>query len=143
MAGGKLTTWRSIGARVARLALAPLGGLTVPTRPVALPGAAPLAAVERGLAASHRELPGDVRSHLARHGEQTRVAAVLAPAAGRPELLERIHADGPDIWAQVVYGRDHEWAETVDDALRGRTTVALRGLDDATVREATERMLAS
>jgi glycerol-3-phosphate dehydrogenase len=72
----------------------------------------------------------------------TRVAEVLAPAAGRPELLERIHADGPDIWAQVVYGRDHEWAETVDDALRGRTTVALRGLDDAAVRGATDRMLA-
>ncbi len=141
VAGGKLTTWRSIGARVARLALAPLGGLTVPTRPVALPGAAPLAAVERGLAASHPELPGDVRSHLARH-YGTRVAEALAPAAGRPELLKRIHADGPDIWAQVVYGRDHEWAETVDDALRGRTTVALRGLDDAAVREATDRMLA-
>ena len=141
VAGGKLTTWRSIGARVARLALAPLGGLTVPARPVALPGAAPLADVERGLAASHPELPGDVRSHLARH-YGTRVAEVLAPAAGRPELLERIHADVPDIWAQVVYGRDREWAETVDDALRGRTTVALRGLDGAAVREAAERMLA-
>ena len=39
-----------------------------------------------------------------------------------PALGERIHPDGPEIWAQVVYARDHEWAETVDDVLRRRTT---------------------
>jgi glycerol-3-phosphate dehydrogenase len=139
VAGGKLTTWRLIGARAARLALAPLG-LRVPARPVALPGAAPLAAIERGLAESHPELPADVRAHLARH-YGTRSAAVLAPTAADPRLLERVHPGGPDIWAQVAYGRDHEWAATVDDVVRGRTTVALRALDDATVREAVERML--
>jgi glycerol-3-phosphate dehydrogenase len=139
VAGGKLTTWRLIGARAARLALAPLG-LRVPARPVALPGAAPLAAIERGLAESHPGLPADVRAHLARH-YGTRSAAVLAPAAADPRLLERVHPGGPDIWAQVAYGRDHEWAATVDDVVRGRTTVALRALDDATVREAVERML--
>jgi glycerol-3-phosphate dehydrogenase len=139
VAGGKLTTWRLIGARAARLALAPLG-LRPPARPVALPGAAPLAAIEQGLAASHPGLPADVRSHLARH-YGTRSAAVLAPVDADPRLLERIHPGGPDIWAQVGYGRDHEWAETVDDVLRGRTTVALRALDDATVRAAVERML--
>jgi glycerol-3-phosphate dehydrogenase len=139
VAGGKLTTWRLIGARAARLALAPLG-LRVPARPVALPGAAPLAAIERGLAESHPKLPADVRTHLARH-YGTRSAAVLAPAAADPRLLERVHPDGPDLWAQVAFGRDHEWAATVDDVVRGRTTVALRALDDAPVREAVERML--
>jgi glycerol-3-phosphate dehydrogenase len=141
VAGGKLTTWRSIGARAARLALAPLGGMAVPAGPVALPGAAPLAAVERRLAASYPQLSSDVRSHLARH-YGTRFAALLAPAGAQPQLLDRIHRDGPDIWAQAVYGRDHEWAATVDDVLRGRTTVALRGLDDVAVREAVTRMLA-
>jgi glycerol-3-phosphate dehydrogenase len=139
VAGGKLTTWRLIGARAARLALAPLG-LRPPSRPMALPGAAPLTAVDQGLAASHPGLPADVRSHLARH-YGTRSAAVLAPADAEPGLLERIHPGGPDIWAQAVYGRDHEWAATVDDVLRGRTTVALRALDDATVRAAVEGML--
>jgi glycerol-3-phosphate dehydrogenase len=107
---------------------------------VALPGAAPLTAVDQGLAASHPGLPADVRSHLARH-YGTRSAAVVAPADAEPGLLERIHPGGPDIWAQAVYGRDHEWAATVDDVLRGRTTVALRALDDATVRAAVEGML--
>jgi len=139
VAGGKLTTWRLIGARTARLALAPLGS-RVPRRAVPLPGAAPLVRVERSLAETHPGLPQDVRAHLAGH-YGTRAAEVLAPAADDPALLDRIHPGGPDIWAQVVYGRDREWAVTVDDVLRGRTTVALRGLDDERVRAATKRML--
>jgi glycerol-3-phosphate dehydrogenase len=140
VAGGKLTTWRVIGARAARLALAPLGVGAGPRRPVPLPGAAPPAAVERSLAAAHPELPDDVRAHLARH-YGTRAADVLAGAGGDPALLDRIHPDGPDIWAQAVYGREREWAATVDDVLRGRTTVALRGLDDERVRAEAERVL--
>jgi glycerol-3-phosphate dehydrogenase len=140
VAGGKLTTWRLIGARTARLALAQLGGARVPQRPFPLPGAAPLPRVERWLAETHPDLADDVRAHLARH-YGTRADEVLAPAGPDPELLDRIHPDGPDIWAQVVYGRDAEWAATVDDVLHGRTTVALRGLDDAQVRAATERIL--
>jgi glycerol-3-phosphate dehydrogenase len=140
VAGGKLTTWRRIGARTARLALEPLG-LRPPVRPAPLPGAAPLEAVKRALATSHPALPEDVRTNLALH-YGIGAAEVLAPAAERPELLERIHDGGPDIWAQAVHGRDREWAATADDVLRGRTTVALRGLDDPVVREAAERMLA-
>ena len=138
VAGGKLTTWRLIGARTAALALAPLGA-RVPRRPVPLPGAAPLARVERALAESHPDLPGDVRAHLARHYGM-RAGEVLAAAGAGPALLRRIHPAGPDIWAQVAYGRDAEWAATAADALRGRTTVVLRGLDDADVRAAAERM---
>jgi glycerol-3-phosphate dehydrogenase len=96
--------------------------------------------IERSLAASHPGLPADVRTTLARH-YGTRSADVLAPADLDPGLLERVHPSGPDIWAQVVYGRDHEWAATVDDVVRGRTTVALRALDDATVRGKVEEML--
>jgi glycerol-3-phosphate dehydrogenase len=136
VAGGKLTTWRLIGARTARLVLGP----RVPRRAVPLPGAAPLARVEQSLAETHPVLAEDVRAHLARH-YGTRAAEVLAPADDDPRLLDRIHAGGPDIWAQVVYGRDREWAATADDVLRGRTTVALRGLDDAQVRAATDRIL--
>jgi glycerol-3-phosphate dehydrogenase len=139
VAGGKLTTWRLIGARTAALALAPLGGRAVPRRPVPLPGAARPEQAERALAGTHPGLPGDVRSHLARHYGM-RAAEVLEAADGAPALLDRIHPDGPDIWAQVAYGRDAEWAATADDALRGRTTVVLRGLADARVRAAAERM---
>ncbi|MEO6796331.1 MAG: glycerol-3-phosphate dehydrogenase C-terminal domain-containing protein [Candidatus Dormibacter sp.] len=52
----------------------------------------------------------------------------LALAASRPEAFERIHPDGPDIWAQADYARAEEWALTPDDILRRRTTVSVRGL---------------
>jgi glycerol-3-phosphate dehydrogenase len=58
-----------------------------------------------------------------------------------PSLGERIHEDGPEIWAQVVYARDHEWAETADDVLRRRTTLTIRGLDTDEVRGRVEKLL--
>jgi glycerol-3-phosphate dehydrogenase len=54
---------------------------------------------------------------------------VVAEAAARPELLAPLHPDGPDIAAQALYARSHEWATTAEDVLRRRTTVELRGLD--------------
>lgn len=59
-----------------------------------------------------------------------------------PALGERVHPDGPEIWAQVAYARDHEWAATADDVLRRRTTLTVRGLDTGEVRARVERMLA-
>ena len=41
-----------------------------------------------------------------------------------------VNPDAPEIWAQVVWARDNEWAETTDDVLRRRTTLTIRGLDD-------------
>ena len=58
-----------------------------------------------------------------------------------PALGERIHPDGPDIWAQAVYARDHEWAATVDDVVRRRTTLTVRGLDTPEVRTRVETLL--
>ena len=58
-----------------------------------------------------------------------------------PELGERVHADAPEIWAQVVYARDHEWAQTVDDVLRRRTTLTIRGLATDEVRGRVQDLL--
>jgi glycerol-3-phosphate dehydrogenase len=58
-----------------------------------------------------------------------------------PSLLERIHPDGPDVVAQVRFAVTEEWATTVDDVLRRRTTVALRGLADAGAVRRVERFL--
>ena len=60
---------------------------------------------------------------------------------GEPSLLERIHPDGPDIVAQVRFAVTEEWATTVDDVVRRRTTVALRGLADAGAVRRVERFL--
>jgi glycerol-3-phosphate dehydrogenase len=140
VAGGKLTTWRLIGARAAGMALRELG-VSGGRELEPLPGAAPLEQVLEALAGTHPDLDADVRSHLARHYGMVALD-LLAAAADDPDLLARIHPDAPDIRAQVLHARRHEWAATADDVLRTRTTIALRGLDRGPARLAVEELMA-
>jgi glycerol-3-phosphate dehydrogenase len=152
VAGGKWTTYRHIGRTViGKLAQLPGGPLREDMVPLArLPKRMPLPGVANPNAVAHRLLvdrdPGSridplTARHLATHyGSLSFDIARLVNED--PSLGERIHPDGPEIWAQVVYARDHEWAETVDDVLRRRTTLTVRGLDDAAVRERVEELLA-
>ncbi len=72
-------------------------------------------------------LAPDVADHLERlYGDEA--GRVLDLAAILPDGLERIHHDGPDIWAQVDYAFESEWACTVEDVARRRTTLSVRGL---------------
>lgn len=83
----------------------------------------------------------DTARHLATHyGSLAFDIARLANES--PELAERVHPDAPEIWAQVAYARDHEWAETADDVLRRRTTLTIRGLATDDVRDGVEKLLA-
>ena len=52
---------------------------------------------------------------------------MLAPSADDPSLLEPLRSDGPDLAAQALYARTHEWARTPEDVLRRRTTAWARG----------------
>jgi glycerol-3-phosphate dehydrogenase len=80
--------------------------------------------------------------HLARlYGEAAR--SVIAYADRSSDALERIHPDGPDLWAQVDFARDQEWALTVADVIERRTTVAVRGLTSERVVGAVGKRLAS
>jgi glycerol-3-phosphate dehydrogenase len=60
---------------------------------------------------------------------------VLEQRRCHPNALERIHAKGPDVWAQVYHAVEREWAMTVEDVVRRRTTLAVRGLASDAVRE--------
>jgi glycerol-3-phosphate dehydrogenase len=133
VAGGKWTTFRHIGRTVmdklAELPGHPLADDMQPMR--SLPRHAPLP----GFAA-------DTARHLASHYGS--LAFDIARLANEdPALAARIHPDAPEIWAQVVYARDHEWAYDVDDVLRRRTTLTVRGLDTPEVRERTAALLAA
>jgi glycerol-3-phosphate dehydrogenase len=133
VAGGKLTMWRAIGRDAARFALGRSGAgmrVDMPVRP--LPGAAPPGVVERSLVQRHPALPDDVIANLARN-YGTSALELLDRSGGQD--VGRIHADGPDIWAQVPYAVSNEWAATVDDVLLRRTTVGLRGHADQQIRE--------
>ena len=149
VAGGKWTTYRHIGRTVlGKLRSIPGAGLAADMadfpRTVPLPGiGAPNAVAHRLLVdrePSTRMEPL-VAKHLAGH-YGTFAFDLAALIAAQPSLGEPIHADGPDIWAQVAFAADHEWAYTVDDVLRRRTTLTVRGLDTPQVRKQVEEFLA-
>jgi glycerol-3-phosphate dehydrogenase len=128
VAGGKLTTYR----RIALEALRELGVRGIDRRPWPLPGATALDRV------SFPDAVGpELRSHLL-HLYGSLAEQVLAPALDDPALLEPIAPGGPDIHAQALYARTHEWALTDEDILRRRTTVALRSLSRTEAKETGE-----
>jgi len=148
VAGGKWTTYRHIGKVVldtlAHLPGHPLGDDLAAILPgMPLPGLASPDAVAMRLWTDRD--PGArmdplVARHLASHYGS--IAFDLSRLIrDTPALGERIHPDGPDIWAQAVYARDHEWAATVDDVVRRRTTLTVRGLDTPDVRTRVETLL--
>ncbi|MGH7919316.1 MAG: FAD-dependent oxidoreductase [Candidatus Dormibacteraceae bacterium] len=121
VAGGKLTTHRQIASRVLERVFP---GRWRPTE-VALPGS--------GGPRPSPAAPADVSPHTWQHLRDLygdRACRVLEAGSA-----ERIHPQGPDIWAQVAYGVNHEWALTVDDVVRRRTTLAIRGLATPSVRQ--------
>ena len=117
VAGGKLTTYR----RIALDALDQLGVRGLSKRPRPLPGATGLERI-----AWPDEIDTKTRNHLL-HLYGSLAPDVLAPAADDPSLLEPLVAGRPDIRAQELYARSHEWARTEEDVLRRRTTGWLAG----------------
>ena len=135
VAGGKLTTYRRIALDALERVRGPLGLRRVDRRPFPLPGA-------RGDAPRFPvEVDPEVEAHL-RHLYGSRAARVVERAVEDPSLLERLHPDGPDIAAQASFAVTDEWAQTAEDVLRRRTTVALRGLAVPEVVERVEGALA-
>ncbi len=121
VAGGKLTTHRLIACdALRRLSFPDLGAFSADAR--RLPGTGWSVETEERIG-----LAPDVADHLERlYGDEA--GRVLDLAAILPDGLERIHHDGPDIWAQVDYAFESEWACTVEDVARRRTTLSVRGL---------------
>ncbi|MFF8943942.1 MULTISPECIES: FAD-dependent oxidoreductase [unclassified Streptomyces] len=152
VAGGKWTTFRHIGRTVMqKLESLPGRPLGEDFEPISsLPKKLPLPGIANPRAVAHRLLvdrpaPGprmapDTARHLATHYGS--LAFDIARLANEnPELGERVHPDAPEIWAQVVWARDHEWAETQDDVLRRRTTLTIRGLATDEVRAKVQDLL--
>jgi glycerol-3-phosphate dehydrogenase len=59
---------------------------------------------------------------------------LLGYAARFLDALERVHPEGPDTWAQVYHAAEEEWAVTVEDVARRRTTLSVRGLATDEIR---------
>ncbi len=135
VAGGKLTTYRRIALDALYELRSDLGVHQIDPSPWPLPGARDLDRIRLPI-----EVPPELRSHLrGLYGSLS--PAVLSPAIDDPGLLEPITPDAPDIAAQVVYAVSHEWAQTVEDVLRRRTTLALRGSVGPAEREKVEELI--
>ena len=132
VAGGKLTTHR-------RIAMDVVGRLSDERarhhrlRDVPLPGS--------GVApAQPADIEPDVWDNLVRHyGDEA--PSLLAYRSQHGDALERVHPGAPVVWAQVYHAVVAEWARTVEDVVRRRTTLAIRGLATAEVREKIGRVL--
>ncbi|WP_299537660.1 glycerol-3-phosphate dehydrogenase/oxidase [uncultured Streptomyces sp.] len=152
VAGGKWTTFRHIGRTIMeKLAALPGHPLEHDMEPMSrLPKKVPLPGIASPDAVTHRLLAGggtdvpltaDTARHLATHYGSL-AFDIVRLADEDPALAERVHPDAPEIWAQVAYARDQEWAETADDVLRRRTTLTIRGLATDGIRSRVEAMLA-
>jgi len=128
VAGGKLTTHRLIACEaLGRLPEPGLDRISPDNR--RLPGTGWSLPVE-----ACTTLHADVADHLERlYGDEA--GRLLALASAVPDGLERIHPSGPDVWAQVDYAFESEWARSVEDVARRRTTVAIRGLMNEEIAE--------
>src|SRR4051812_4098154 len=115
--GGKLTTWRRMAKQtVDRIVERDGSDARCVTQEIPL-----------GMAVAPEDLvaaPDWARAQLA--GRYGHVAHdVLALAAGRPELLEPIVPDRPDLLAEALYAARREQARTVGDVLLRRTRLGL------------------
>lgn len=134
VAGGKLTMHRPIARSVVRL-------LPPEVRPRRTPTwDEPLTASSRREEELASLVDGDTLRHLrSLYGAE---AAELARYREMPDAFERVHPDGPDVWAQAHRAVEREWALTAEDIARRRTTIAVRGLLDASVRARLTRLTA-
>ena len=136
VAGGKLTTHRRIAIDALRSLPAGIRPRRLRAGDAPLPGSPPAG----GLWGLDPEVPA--LRHLARvYGAEAE--NLLARADLCPGSFERITPEGPDVWAQVHHAAREEWALTVDDVVRRRTTLALRGLDTPDVRARISAVLGS
>jgi glycerol-3-phosphate dehydrogenase len=151
VAGGKWTTFRHIGRTVMKkLETLPGHPLGEDIEPVSELPRLPLPGIASPQAVAHRLLidrpeqgsgmAADTARHLATHYGSL-AFDIVRLANERPELSERIHPEAPEIWAQVVYARDQEWAQTQDDVLRRRTTLTIRGLATDPIRARVQELL--
>ncbi|GAC1510803.1 MAG: hypothetical protein NVS1B3_13640 [Candidatus Dormibacteraceae bacterium] len=134
IAGGKLTTHRRIAMEALRRLPDPrLSRLHLVDVP--LPAGAP----QSGELADQDIDPEVVRRLVDTYGGDA--SAVVRQRRMHPDALDRIDPKGPDVWAQVYHAVENEWAITVEDVVRRRTTVAIRGLASASVRSDVARVL--
>jgi len=135
IAGGKLTTWRSMAAtvvnRVERALQRRHGHHPVGDRGsarVPLPGGESNALAEFARRAIEAGLDHATADHLVRH-YGTETAAITNLVRDRPELATPLHPEHPAIEAEVIHAARREFAVRVEDILARRIHLAWETAD--------------
>lgn len=132
VAGGKLTTHRRIAVDVLRR-VDGFADLRVSEQPLPGAGRSP---------ARPPDIEPETWDHLV-HFYGSEADRLIALRETVPNALDRIHPDGPDIWAQVHHAATEEWATTVADVTHGRTNLVIRGLATAAIGATIDAVLAA
>ncbi|HEV8613739.1 MAG TPA: glycerol-3-phosphate dehydrogenase [Gemmatimonadales bacterium] len=145
IAGGKLTTFRSMARDVVDRAMQELdvkseeSGQRSKTEP--LPGGEAAVSVELRRAGRTLGLSSETVQYLVRQ-YGTEIVALYRLCRERPELRNPLHPEHAAIAAQVVFGIEQEFACTAADILERRTRLALETRDHGdAARPAVERLL--
>ncbi|BAZ46156.1 glycerol-3-phosphate dehydrogenase [Chondrocystis sp. NIES-4102] len=128
--GGKLTTYRNVGEEMVNIIIKrmnhsavacqtdtlPLPGFILPNDP----------RIQEAITKYSSTLSVNAIAHLfSIYG--SRALEVLALCEQLPELSQPLTPELPDIKAQIVYAVESEYAQTLVDILRRRTTLAMNG----------------
>jgi glycerol-3-phosphate dehydrogenase len=127
--GGKLTTYRQVGEELVEAACRKLGKIAgpSPTRTVPLPGAIRPQdpRIEGAIAQYGNRVPkASIHYLFGIYGAMAEQVLSLIDQA--PDLAEPLLPELPDIKAQAVYAIQYEFAYTLVDICRRRTTLAMR-----------------
>jgi glycerol-3-phosphate dehydrogenase len=137
VAGGKLTTYRRIALAVLHALRPDLDLHRIDRRPRPLPGAADPDVAADALRRRHPELAPPLAERLARtYGTLAEDVIAAGP-------LEPLGDGVAESEAEVLYARGKEWASTLEDVLRRRTTLSLTGRDSPAVRKRVGELLRS
>ena len=118
IAGGKLTTYRSMAEQLVDVVVRQLRDKhNIAPKQACATARVPLVDVEA--VAMSDGLPQDVKDHLI-HNHGPEAGRVTEMIQRDPKLGQRIIEDLPYIWAEVPYAIENEMAMTVDDVLERR-----------------------
>lgn len=128
--GGKLTTYRNVGEEMVDTILKRMKRSPIPCQTDSLPLPGSILPSDRRIQEAITKYSSTISINTIDHLFSiygAKALEVLALTSAKPELCQPLSPDLPDIKAQIVYAVESEFAHTLVDILRRRTTLAMNG----------------
>jgi glycerol-3-phosphate dehydrogenase len=128
--GGKLTTYRNVGEEMVDTILKRMKRSPIPCQTDSLPLPGSILRSDRRIQEAITKYSSTISINTIDHLFSiygAKALEVLALTSAKPELCQPLSPDLPDIKAQIVYAVESEFAHTLVDILRRRTTLAMNG----------------